>query len=146
MYVFLDNSPVHRFDAFGLKREPGQSYEDCYNACMSEFALVDLSDNLGYWGLGAAAVGLGQDWLIGKIDKAAANAAKDATRAAANHPGPMGPARWAAAKSGAAKAARIGLLRGALAVVGKVALPVGIAAMGYSGGTRAYCDAQCSDE
>jgi RHS repeat-associated protein len=143
LYRFVDGAPVDGFDPIGLKREPGQSFKKCYHACRTAAPLVDLADDLGYWGLGSAAVGFGMDFLVGRIDQAAANAAKDALQAGANHPGPMGYGRLAVAKAGAATAARIGAIRLTLRVVGKISGPVGIVATVYSGGVSAYCAATC---
>jgi RHS repeat-associated protein len=143
LFAFLGDSPVNYDDPFGTRRQPGQSFLDCYKCCKSKVPGLDLSDQLGYWGIGSAAVGFVTGAIANKLSSAAANAAENAKLAGANYPGPMGPARLAAAQAGGAKAARLGILRGALRGVSKFSGWVGGIATAYSIGARGYCALSC---
>ena len=147
LYDYVGNNPVNWIDPLGLCRNKGESFYNCLDRHAKEFygGALDLSDNLGYYGLAAAGTGLAMDTATSLIDKGAENAQKNAQLAAVDVEGSMFK-KVAVAEAGAAKSVRLMALRGTLAAVSKASGVAGALATGFSAGARAGFVGDCLKE
>jgi hypothetical protein len=106
---------------------------------------LDYIDDLGYYGLGAAATGLATDAVTSVLNRAAQEAQRDAPLAGARAGGTM-LERRAAAATAARAASRIGVGRAILVGLSRFSGVLGAAATGFSAGARLYCLQCCAGE
>ena len=141
LYGYVGNDPVNFSDPFGLKRNCGESFNDCRKRCLQDNYgdSYDLALDLSYLSI----PGLVQDTVNRALEKAAANKVKDLGLAGAKESGTIIDKMNAAEKAGkAAKSlSRWSKLFGFL---GKVSGVVGAGATGYVVGANAYCASQCA--
>lgn len=154
LYTYVQNQPINFFDPFGLCRQKGESRTACADRVAKEVLgdKLDLVDSFGYWGLGAWTVStaIGNEALTRSVDKAAAEALKNANIAGARTEGDI-VAKIAASERAGKAAARITSMRAGLATVSKVSGVLGLAATGTSAVMRGLgyyfgdCSEVCSD-
>ena len=146
LFTYAVNDPVNFVDPFGLCRKKGESFFGCLDRHAKDVfgTLIDITDNLGYYGLTSAAIGVGGSALASAGEYLAREGIKDANLAGARTTGNI-LKKLAASSAGAKTAARIGVLKTTLGVVSKVSGVVGASATLGSVGLRAVFIGDCRE-
>jgi len=147
LYRYVSNNPVNYVDPLGLCRNKGESFYDCLDRHARDFygGALDWSDNLGFYGLGAAATAAGTSLLSAVAEAAADSAIKNAPLAGVREGGSMAR-RMAAAGKAARSAGRLSVGKAALGFLSKASAVVGVGATAFSAGARAAFIGECSEE
>jgi len=147
LYRYVGNNPVNWVDPLGLCRNKGESFYDCLDRHARDFYgdALDWSDNLGFYGLGAAATAAGTSLLSSAAEAAADSAIKNAPLAGVREGGSM-TQRMAAAGKAAQTAGRLSIGKSALGFLSKASAVVGVGATAFSAGARAAFIGDCSEE
>lgn len=147
LYGYVENNPGSAVDPLGLCRQKGESFYQCLDRYAQDFygPVLWWSDNLGWYGLGSAAVNARTSVLTSATQRAAENAIKDAPLAGARSGGSMLERRAAAARAAGA-ASRITVTSGILRFLSKASGVVGAAGTGFSAGARMAFIDECQTE
>ena len=140
LYAYVGNNPVNHLDPLGLKNCNEDAYEKCKEKYKKDnYGMVgEISDAIGWYGLGAAAVGAAGE-LAGRGADAIGNAAQwELTRSGASN------ASTAASNAASITAGRIFWSRLALRAVSSATAVAGAAATGFSMGMDLMAATACS--
>lgn len=146
LFVYSENKPINYFDPFGLYRKKGESFFGCLDRHAKDVfgTLIDITDNLGYYGLTSAAIGVGGSAPASAGEYLAREVIKDANLVGARTTGNI-LKKLAASSARAKTAARIGVLKTTLGVVSKISGVVGASAKLGSVGLRALFIGDCRE-
>jgi hypothetical protein len=103
---------------------------------------LDWTDDLGYWGVGAASVGLGTEAVTAVVDRAAKSAINNAKSAPVNAGGSIWK-KLAVGKEAQRLTVSLTGKRAVLGAVSKGTGGIGGVATVYSATARAYCLLKC---
>ena len=147
LFLYAMNNPINAIDPLGLKRKCGESFGSCVDRCLQDNYgwMIDVADNLGWYGLAASATALGTSAFTNIIEGLAAESIKNDAIAASLTGGNI-LQRSKVANVAAKRAVRKTALKATLGAAGKYTGLVGAFATGFSLGARGYCASQCIGE